>query len=99
MGSSEIWDKYHSCCIGNGKCPIKQEWYLSQISLLPMLLLVQITLSFRNYSYVPPIIPEIIPKIILENSADPLQHKINVTSSTRMPHIHAFFKLHFISFP
>ena len=19
MGSSEIWDKYHSCCIGNGK--------------------------------------------------------------------------------
>ena len=18
MGSSEIWDKYHSCCIGNG---------------------------------------------------------------------------------
>ena len=19
MGSSEIWDKYHECCIGNGK--------------------------------------------------------------------------------
>ena len=19
MGSSEIWDKYHKCCIGNGK--------------------------------------------------------------------------------
>ena len=23
MGSSEIWDKYHSCCIGNGKFPIQ----------------------------------------------------------------------------
>ena len=42
MGSSEIWDKYHSCCIGNGKFPIQHLWYLSQISLLPMLLLVHI---------------------------------------------------------
>ena len=40
MGSSEIWDKYHSCCIGNGKFPIQHSWYLSKISLLPMLLLV-----------------------------------------------------------
>ena len=32
MGSSEIWDKYHSCCIGNGKFPIQHSWYLSQIS-------------------------------------------------------------------
>ena len=34
MGSSEIWDKYHECCIGNLPFPIQQEWYLSQISLL-----------------------------------------------------------------
>ena len=37
MGSSEIWDKYHSCCIGNLPFPIQQEWYLSQTLLLPML--------------------------------------------------------------
>ena len=43
MGSSEIWDKYHSCCIGNDKFPIQHSWYLFQISLLPMLLLVRIT--------------------------------------------------------
>ena len=63
MGSSEILDKYHSCCIGNGigngkfheaknlsPFPIQQEWYLSKISLLPMLLLVLITfLSDLNY--------------------------------------------------
>ena len=43
MGSSEIWDKYHSCCIGNlSPFPIQHSWYLPQISLLPMLLLVQI---------------------------------------------------------
>ena len=45
----KIWDKYHSCCIGNRKfhsalsCetvtfPIEHSEYLSQISLLPMLL-------------------------------------------------------------
>ena len=45
MGSSEIWDKYHECCIGNLPFPIQQEWYLSQISLLPMLLLVRIDYS------------------------------------------------------
>ena len=37
----KFWDKYHSCCIENGKFPIQHSWYLSQISLLPMLLLVQ----------------------------------------------------------
>ena len=26
MGSSEIWDKYHECCIGNLPFPIQQEW-------------------------------------------------------------------------
>ena len=45
MGSSEIWDKYHSCCIGNGKFPIQHSWYLSQVSLLPMLLLVLINIA------------------------------------------------------
>ena len=46
MGSSEIWDKYHECCIGNGdKFPIQQEWYLSQISLLPMLFPVNTILA------------------------------------------------------
>ena len=48
MGSSEIWDKPHSCCIGNGKFPIQHSWYLSQISLLPMLLLVQMTQLMLN---------------------------------------------------
>ena len=24
MGSSEIWDKYHECCIGNGENFTKQ---------------------------------------------------------------------------
>jgi len=44
MGSRELLDKYHSCCIGNGKFHlailIQHLWYLSQISLLPTLLLV-----------------------------------------------------------
>ena len=60
MGSSEIWDKYHECCIGNGDklnlpFPIQHSWYLSQISLLPMLLIVQISCTVK--------------KIIIENSA------------------------------
>ena len=45
MGSSEIWDKYHECCIGNLPFPIQQEWYLSQISLLPMLFPVNTVLA------------------------------------------------------
>ena len=45
MGSSEIWDKYHECCIGNLPFPIQQEWYLSQISLLPMLFPVNTILA------------------------------------------------------
>ena len=36
MGSSEIWDKYHKCCIGNGD-------KFHSAKLLPMLLLVHIT--------------------------------------------------------
>ena len=54
----KIWDKYHSCCIVNGKfhlvshsesCPIANttsmvRMYLSQISLLPMLILANIRL-------------------------------------------------------
>jgi len=56
MCSSEILDKYHSCCIGNDKFHLASSreihphfqyntglWYLSQVSLLPMLLLVQTT--------------------------------------------------------
>ena len=50
MGSSEIWDKYHSCCIGNGKFPIQHSWYLSQISLLPMLFPVNTILAAYTHA-------------------------------------------------
>ena len=50
MGSSEIWDKYHECCIGNGtnftrqslvKLPISNtKKVVFQISLLPMLFIL-----------------------------------------------------------
>ena len=61
MGSSEIWDKYHECCIGNGDkfheakpsdlpFPIQQEWYLSQISLLPMLFPVNTILAAYTHA-------------------------------------------------
>ena len=50
MGSSEIWDKYHECCIGNLPFPIQQEWYLSQISLLPMLFPVNTILAAYTHA-------------------------------------------------
>ena len=42
MGNSEILDKYHECCfeiheVKPSPFPLQQEWYLSKISLLPML--------------------------------------------------------------
>ena len=46
----KFWDKYHSCCIENVKFPIQHSWYLSQISLLPMLILVQITQAWYTDS-------------------------------------------------
>ena len=50
MGSSEIWDKYHECCIGNLPFPTQQEWYLSQISLLPMLFPVNTILAAYTHA-------------------------------------------------
>ena len=50
MGSSEIWDKYHECCIGNLPFSIQQEWYLSQISLLPMLFPVNTILAVYTHA-------------------------------------------------
>ena len=49
------WDKYHSCDIGNTKFhsalpfPIQHSWYLSQISLLPMLLHLHINYTHMYY--------------------------------------------------
>ena len=41
MGNSEIWDKYHECCIGNLPFPI---------SLLPMLFPVNTILAAYTHA-------------------------------------------------